>query len=168
MNLVVHGGIQYYALYGSPRQQRNKIYYQYQAAKTTIRTKMNIPKCPLLAELGWELINAFLDRQRFSFFLRISKISNNRLSKVVFHELSRFKTQNTEWPYFSYIRTLFEDVGLDHFIEGHFQINTFNRFFVMNNKTKEREIIETKATFIIETYKTFFCKSRDTQISKKY
>jgi hypothetical protein len=90
MNLVVHGGIQYYALYGSPRQQRKKIYYQYQAAKTTIRTKMNIPKCPLLAELGWELINAFLDRQRFSFFLRFSKISNNRLSKVVFHELSRF------------------------------------------------------------------------------
>jgi hypothetical protein len=26
----------------------------------------------------------------------------------------------------------------------------------MNNKIKEREIIETKATFIIETYKTFF------------
>ena len=156
MNLVVHGGIQYYALYGSPRQQRKKIYYQYQAAKTTIRTKMNIPKCPLLAELGWELINAFLDRQRFSFFLRFSKISNNRLSKVVFHELSRFKTQNTEWPYFSYIRTLFEDVSLDHFIEGNFKINTFNRFFGMNNKIKEREIIETKATFIIETYKTFF------------
>ena len=117
---------------------------------------MSIPKCALLAELGWEPINAFLDRQRFSFFLRFSKISNNRLSKVVFHELSRFKTQNTEWPYFSYIRTLFEDVGLDHFIEGHFQINTFNRFFGMNNKIKEREIIETKTTFIIETYKTFF------------
>jgi hypothetical protein len=95
--------------------------------------------------------------------LRFSKISNNRLSKVVFHELSRFKTQNTEWPYFSYIRTLFEDASLDHFIGGNFQINTFNRFFGMNNKIKEREIIETKATFIIETYKTFFCKSRDTQ-----
>jgi hypothetical protein len=37
---------------------------QYQAAKITIRTKMNIPKCALLAELGWEPINAFLDRQR--------------------------------------------------------------------------------------------------------
>ena len=58
--------------------------------------------------------------------------------------LPLFKTQNTEWPYFSYIRTLFEDVGLDHFIEGNFKINTFNRFFGMNNKIKEREIIETK------------------------
>ena len=44
---------------------------QYQAAKITIRTKMNIPKCALLAELGWEPINAFLDRQRVSFFLKI-------------------------------------------------------------------------------------------------
>ena len=78
---------------------------QYQAVTITIRTKMNNPKCALLAELGWEPINAFLDRQRVSFFLRFSKISNNRLSKVVVHELSRFKTQNTEWPYFSYIRT---------------------------------------------------------------
>jgi hypothetical protein len=40
---------------------------QYQAANVTIRTKMNIPKCALLAELGWEPINAFLDRQRVSF-----------------------------------------------------------------------------------------------------
>jgi hypothetical protein len=78
---------------------------QYQAVTITFRTKMNNPKCALLAELGWEPINAFLDRQRVSFFLRFSKISNNRLSKVVVHELSRFKTQNTEWPYFSYIRT---------------------------------------------------------------
>jgi len=42
------------------------------------------------------------------------------------------------------IRTLFEDVDLDHFIEGNFNINTFNRFFRINNKIKEREIIETK------------------------
>jgi len=38
----------------------------------------------------------------------------------------------------------FEDVDLDHFIEGNFNINTFNRFFRINNKIKEREIIETK------------------------
>jgi hypothetical protein len=55
---------------------------------------------------------------------------------------------------FSYIRTLFQDVGLDHFIEGNFKINTFNRFFGMNNTIKERSIIETKTT--LETYKTFF------------
>jgi hypothetical protein len=29
---------------------------QYQATKITIRTKMNIPKYALLAELGWELM----------------------------------------------------------------------------------------------------------------
>jgi len=90
------------AQYGFLRKQRKLLEsLQYHAAKITIRSKMNIPKCAPLAKLGWEPINAFLDRQRVSFFLRFSKISNNRLSKVVFHELSRFKTKNTEWPYFS-------------------------------------------------------------------
>jgi hypothetical protein len=80
----------------------------------------------------------------------LTKISNNSPNKVVFNELSKFKTQNAESPYLSYILTLFEDVGLPHFIEGNFKINTFNRFFGMNNTIKEREIIETKTTF--ETY----------------
>jgi hypothetical protein len=48
---------------------------QYQAAKITIRTKMNIPKCALLAELGWEPINAFLERQRVSFLQKMSYMS---------------------------------------------------------------------------------------------
>ena len=52
----------------------------------TVGTKVKIPKCALLVELGWKPINAFLDRQRVSFFLRFSKVSNNRLSKVVLHE----------------------------------------------------------------------------------
>ena len=39
-------------------------------------------------------------------------------------------------------------------------INTFNRFFGINNKIKEREIIETKST--LETYKTCFVR-RGTQ-----
>ena len=34
----------------------------------------------------------------------------------------------------------------------------------MKNKIKESEIIETKTT--LETYKAFFCKSRDTKLSK--
>jgi hypothetical protein len=100
---------------------------------------VNIPRCALLAELGWEPINTFLDRQRVSFFLNFSKVSNNRLSKVALHKLSEYQTQNTEWPCFSCSRTLCEDVGLDHFIEGHSKIKTSNKFFGMNNKIKERE-----------------------------
>ena len=46
--------------------------HQYQAANVTIRTKMKIPKYALLAELGCEPINAFLD-QRVSLFFRFSK-----------------------------------------------------------------------------------------------
>ena len=105
----------------------------------TIGTEVNIPKCAILAELVWEPINAFLDRQRVSFFLRFSKVSNNRLSKVFLHEISRYQTQNTEWPCFSDNRRLCEDVDLGHFIEGHFKIKTSNKFFGKNNKIKERE-----------------------------
>ena len=47
-------------------------------------------------------------------------------------------------------------MGLDHFIDGNFKINTFNKFFGMNNKINE--IMETKTT--LDTYKTF-CVSRE-------
>ena len=80
--------------------------------------------------------------------------------------MSRFKTQNAEWPYFSYIRTLFEHVGLPHLIEENFKINTFKTFFGMNDRIKGHEKIETKNT--LETYKTF-CVSRGAQTyQKKY
>ena len=46
--------------------------HQYQAANFTICTEMNIPRYALLAELGWEPINAFLD-QRVSLFFSFSK-----------------------------------------------------------------------------------------------
>jgi hypothetical protein len=37
-------------------------------SKAALRTKRNIPKCALLAELGWEPISALLDRQKGLFF----------------------------------------------------------------------------------------------------
>ena len=40
-----------------------------------------------------------------------------------------------------------------------------SKFFGINNKIKEREIIETKTT--LETYKTFFVGQGAQQISKK-
>ena len=55
----------------SPEAQRNLLQsIQYKAAKIILRTKMNIPISALLLELGWEPINAFLDRQRISYFSR--------------------------------------------------------------------------------------------------
>lgn len=53
--------------------------------------------------------------------------------------------------YFSHLRTLFEDIGLDIFIEGTIIINTFNKSFGINSKIKAYEIIETKT--MLETYK---------------
>jgi hypothetical protein len=37
-----------------------------QSGKIILRTKINIPISVLLLELGWESINAFIDRQRIS------------------------------------------------------------------------------------------------------
>ena len=62
--------------------------------------------------------------------------------------------QNTECLYFSHLRTLFEDIDLDIFIEGTIIINTFNKSFGINSKIKACEIIETKIT--LETYKVCF------------
>jgi hypothetical protein len=61
---------------------------------------------------------------------------------------------------------LFEDVSLDHFIEGNFNINMFKKFFGMNNKIKERVIIETKTT--LEIYKTFFVSQGAQKYLRKY
>jgi hypothetical protein len=56
------------------------------------------------------------------------------------------------------------NTALDHSIAGNFNINAFNKFFGINNKIKEREIIETKTT--LETYKTFFVDQGAQQISE--
>jgi hypothetical protein len=43
--------------------QRNLLQsIQYKATKIILRTQINIPISALLLELGWEPINAFLDR----------------------------------------------------------------------------------------------------------
>jgi hypothetical protein len=58
----------------SSEAQRNLLQsIQYKAAKIILRTKINIPISALLLELGWEPINAFLDRQRISYFSRFSE-----------------------------------------------------------------------------------------------
>jgi hypothetical protein len=71
-------------------------------------------------------INAFLDRQRISYFSRFSELNSTRLCKQTFDEL--FSKNIKEWPYFDYIRSLFESVGLDHFINGSFNKGTFYTF----------------------------------------
>ena len=70
---------------GSARNLLQSI--QYKAAKIILRTKMNIPISALLLELGWEPINAFLDRQRISYFSRFSELNSTRLCKQTFDEL---------------------------------------------------------------------------------
>jgi hypothetical protein len=60
---------------------------QYKAAKIILRTKINIPISTLLLELGWEPINAFLDRQRISYFSRFSELRQDCASKHLMNYL---------------------------------------------------------------------------------
>ena len=117
---------------------------QYRAAKIVMRIKLNIPKCALFTELGWEPINAFLDRQRVSYFARFAKLPHTRWCKIVLSHL--FGQSVTEWPYMGHIRSLFEESGLDHFFEGNVNINTFNKFFGQNVKFKQMELIASKSS----------------------
>ena len=101
--------------------------WQYQVGKLILCTKLNIPKCALLAEFGWEPINSFLDRQRVSYFARFAGLPDDRLCKIVFQEL-KF-SRSTEWNYFSHMERLFQSIGLDHYIDGNVNKQTFNKFF---------------------------------------
>ena len=123
---------------------------QYRAAKIILRTKMNIPIGALLLELGWEPINDFLDRQRTSYFLRMSGLDNSRLCKIVFDELHGKNLP--EWPFFNHMKHLFELIGLDHFITGNFSLSIFNKFFGANVRTRVFEMIRSKPSLQFYSY----------------
>jgi hypothetical protein len=141
--------------YGFRRRKRSVIYYKVYNTKRQklfyVRTKINIPISALLLELGWEPINAFLDRQRISYFSRFSELNSTRLCKQTFDEL--FSKNIKEWPYFDYIQSLFESVGLDHFINGSFNKGTFSKLFGEFTRRKELDNIDTKSS--LHLYKTF-------------
>ena len=123
---------------------------QYKAAKIILRTKMNVPISATLVELGWEPVNAFLDRQRVSYFSRFFHLPDSRLCKQVFDAL--YNSNVGEWPYIEYIKSLFVSVGLDHFISGSLNKNTFAKFFGYYNRMKLFEDISSKSS--LSMYKT--------------
>jgi hypothetical protein len=116
-----------------------------------LRTTINIPISALLLELGWKPINAFLDRQRISYFLRFSELNSTRQCKQTFDEL--FSNNIKEWSYFDYIRSFFESVGLDHFINRSFNKGSFYKFVGEYTRRKELDNIDTKSS--LHLYKTF-------------
>ncbi len=69
--------------------------WQYKAAKTILRTKLNIPKAAILLELGWEPLSVFIDRQRISYYKRLLRLPNHRLCKQVYNEM--FNNNDTFW-----------------------------------------------------------------------
>ena len=125
---------------------------QYKAAKIILKTKMNIPINATLIELGWEPINNFLDRQRIAYFSRFSNLPSSRLCKQVYEELSNSNHSAQEWPYFKYVKSVFEGVGLDHFIQGNFSLKTFNKFF--GSISREEQFVDINKKTTLNLYST--------------
>ena len=61
-------------------------------------------KAALLIELGWEPINAFLNRQRASYFSYINNLPNKRLCKIVFDEMHALSGH--AWDYLPALKTV--------------------------------------------------------------
>jgi hypothetical protein len=101
--------------------------WQYKAAKLIINTNMTIPKSTLFLELGWEPIKDFLDRQRISYFSRLHNLPCKRLCKIVFDELkdSQF---HPKWDYLNNVRRVFENAGLDHYLNSDLYTATFRAY----------------------------------------
>lgn len=123
---------------------------QYKMGKLILNTRMNIPKSALLCELGWEPINAFMNRQRVSYFARFNELPDNRLCKFVFNIL---KTSACS-EYSMFFRNIFNEIGLDHYFDGNINVKTFNSFYGKYVRACEFEIIASKSSLEFYRYCT--------------
>ena len=101
--------------------------WRYKAAKLIFNTNMTIPKSALFLELGWKPINDFLDRQRISYFSRLQNLPCTRLCKIVFDELKDSQSY-PKWDYLNNVRRVFENAGLDHYLNSDVNMITFKKF----------------------------------------
>ena len=98
--------------------------WQYKTAKLIFNTNMNVPKSAFLLELGWEPINDFLDRQMVSYFSRLKQLPSSRLCKIIFNEL-QYTEDLSPWTYMHHMKNIFNNVGLDHYLDSEINMNTF-------------------------------------------
>lgn len=130
--------------------------FQYKVGKIILNTKMNIPKCALLAEFGWESINRFMDRQRIAYYARLKNLPNNRLSKIILDEIISVKCN--EWKYIENIETILQTAGLDHYANGNINVNIFNKFY--GNETTNTQLCNILGKSSLNLYQSFVVVSR--------
>ena len=113
---------------------------------------MTIPKSALFLELGWEPINDFLDRQRISYFSRLQNLPCTRLCKIVFDELKDSQS-HPKWDYLNNVRRIFENAGLDHYLNSDVNMITFKKIF--GKYVRNREITNAKSKSSLTNYVHF-------------
>ena len=85
-------------------------------------------------ELGWEPINNFICRQ-VSFFNRLLQLPNDQLCKAIYIQLQ--SDGDHLWKYHEGILNILSSMGLDHSIDGGFDIKVFNKFHGIFSRPKE-------------------------------
>ena len=128
--------------------------WQYKAAKTILRTKLNIPKAAILLELGWEPLSVFIDRQRISYYKRLLRLPNHRLCKQVYNEM--INNNDTFWDYDTLNLDIIRDVTPDvSCFESQSQAS-LNSMFGTNTRNKMMLEVQTKSS--LDLYQNCFVR----------
>ena len=109
--------------------------WQYKAARIIFNTNVFIPKPAFFLELGSEPINDFLDRQRISYFSRLQSLPCTRLCQTVFDELKDSQPQ-PKCDYLNNVRRVFENTGLDRYLNSDVNMIIFKKFFRICTKQR--------------------------------
>ena len=75
-----------------------------------------------------EPINDFLDRQRIWYFSRLHNLPCTRLCKIIFDELKDAQS-HPKWDYLNNVPRVFENAGLDHYLNFDVNMITSKKFF---------------------------------------
>jgi hypothetical protein len=125
---------------------------QNKAAKLIFSPNMTILKSVLFLEFGWEPINDFLDKQSISYFSRLQNLPCTRRCKIIFDELKDSQS-HPKWDYLNNVRRVFENAGLDHYLNSYVDMITFKKFF--GEYVRSRETTNAKSKSSLPNYVHF-------------
>jgi hypothetical protein len=91
-------------------------------------------------------------QQRISYFSRLQNLPYTRLCKIVFDELNDSQS-HPMCDYLNNVRRVFENAGLDHYLNSDVNMITFKRSF--DEYVRNREIINAKSKSSLTNYVHF-------------
>jgi hypothetical protein len=105
--------------------RKNLQSFQYNCARAVLKLHSTPARLALVAELGWMPITDHLDALRISYFDHLRKMDNNRLTKIVFEEMSHLSNDYVgKFNYHQNIKSILVDRGLDHMFVNQDMLDT--------------------------------------------